>query len=79
VHVLSTSLHIVIVYFWNMRILSALIAVVALAGFGRSEEAAESDVVVLTNDNFDDFLKENKYVLAEFYAPWSLQGPCAPL
>lgn len=28
------------------------------------------DVVVVTADNFDDFVKTNDYVLVEFYAPW---------
>jgi len=45
-----------------MRILSAIVAIFAFAGFGKAEDEENSDVAVLTNDNFDDFIKENKYV-----------------
>jgi protein disulfide-isomerase A1 len=37
----------------------------------------EDDVLVLTNDNFDGALKDNQYVLVEFYAPWC--GHCKQL
>lgn len=36
----------------------------------RCEEEEESDVVVLTEDNFNDFLENNDFAVIEFYAPW---------
>ncbi|GER57713.1 protein disulfide isomerase [Striga asiatica] len=49
----------------------------------QEEEAAEvagideTDVVVLKDSNFSDFVSENKYVMVEFYAPWC--GHCQSL
>ena len=40
------------------------VCVLALAG-----TCSANDVVVGTEKNFDSLLKENKFVLAEFYAP----------
>lgn len=34
------------------------------------EEESESDVLVLTKDNFDEVVNENDITLVEFYAPW---------
>ena len=34
------------------------------------EYEMDEGVVVLTDKNFDDYLKKNPTVLVEFYAPW---------
>lgn len=43
-------------------------------GFAHEEalhpEVDDKDVAVLTESNFSDFIKTNKYVMVEFYAPW---------
>lgn len=52
-----------------------------LDSFGEESESMpdidESDVVVLKESNFTDFLEKNQYVMVEFYAPWC--GHCKAL
>jgi len=43
---------------------------VALGFLGAAALASASDVHDLKKDTFDDFVKENDLVLAEFFAPW---------
>ena len=49
-------------------LLFALLGLAAADGFWGVEE--DGDVAVLTNDNFEDFLKANARVFVKFYAPW---------
>lgn len=53
----------------------ALGVLLLLAGVAQAEE--QSDVLVLTDGTIDEALKENEYILVEFYAPWC--GHCKRL
>ena len=35
-----------------------------------TEPPEDDHVIVLAQDNFDEFIKNQKLVLVEFYAPW---------
>jgi hypothetical protein len=50
-------------------VLSAFVAL-AVVSYAVAEYSATDDVKILTEGNFDDTLKNNQFVLVEFYAPW---------
>ena len=57
-----------------MRILTfALLALIAITACF----AAEEDVIVLTDANFDEIVNKEEFILIEFYAPWC--GHCKAL
>lgn len=63
---------------FNLKTIATLLAVISpIFAQDAASAPADSAVVKLTSDNFEQFLKENPLVLAEFFAPWC--GHCKAL
>lgn len=62
--------------FKKQTILICLISMISTEATEGTEEVGkfgvteDKNVAVLTDSNFDDFIKNNEFVFLKFYAPW---------
>ena len=54
----------------NKFLLTIVFAAVLNADTGKFGVEEDDNVAVLTDDNFDQFVKDNQFVFVKFYAPW---------